>query len=304
MRQRLKAVHREWVSEWLPSRATALSELDLHISDRGGNGISDSQSIAYWAFTTKGPRSPTTTSSREAAIAAICAEMFGADSPYGSHGVNASVASVQGAERIVDQLSVKAWSDWQHRLATALGGVKLVQDAHTGSALQELDPRDRLSNAPSVPGTPNTHSCAWSGSLLLSWHWCGGNWNMQLPYDVIEALVGPARTARSTPAHRPTATKPIERIDRAMTDRHITLRALLRGTELTLGQLQDLRQGDVVPLIHKLDEPAWIIDSGGAPVCEGWLGQSESRIAVELVHLPATYAGTPATSQTSKERKS
>ncbi|MNY57134.1 Surface presentation of antigens (SPOA) [compost metagenome] len=70
---------------------------------------------------------------------------------------------------------------------------------------------------------------------------------------------------------------------------------LLDGAELNLGQLQGLRIDDVVPLAHRLDTPARVVGPDGAPVCEGWLGQSNGRIAIELAR-PDVPAALPKSS--------
>ena len=61
------------------------------------------------------------------------------------------------------------------------------------------------------------------------------------------------------------------------------LRAMLTGVELSLRQIQSLRVGDVVPLRHRLDEPALLETRDAFVVCQGWLGQQSGCVAVEMV---------------------
>jgi len=182
--------------------------------------------------------------------AAIGAAMFGTG--------NAAASSVGTVHpRMADQIALEAWNDWLHRLGQALDGFNLEQQ-----------------HAP-----PMSH--VWSGGLQASWSWCGGIWTLVLPYDAVATITGPSAVAPTAPQ---VSLKPIEALDAALGNGHITLRVLLEGTELNLGQLQDLRIGDVVPLAHRLDSPAQVIVRDGAPVCEGWLGQRNNCIAIELAH--------------------
>jgi len=165
-----------------------------------------------------------------------------------------------------------AWTDWLERIGALLNGFPVEPQQASGAP---------ETSSPSDP---------WSGVLGVRWSWCGGTWTLRLPHDAVAAVLvgsGAEITAASTPA---TVTAPRQSLGQALERQLVSLRVLLTGTELSLGQLQDLRLDDVVPLAHALDAPAQVVGMTDSPVCEGWLGQRNGRIAIELVAPPVASA--------------
>jgi len=115
---------------------------------------------------------------------------------------------------------------------------------------------------------------------------------LALPHEVVAAW----GSADPAPAASPAL--PTTGLDEALARERITLRTVLSGTELNLGQLQSLSIGDVIPLEHRLDAPLKVVSAEGAELCEGWLGQRQGRIAVEMTRS----AGGPPHNPFSKEK--
>jgi flagellar motor switch protein FliM len=99
-----------------------------------------------------------------------------------------------------------------------------------------------------------------------------------LPHLAVAALFGvePAK------GNAQTASAAVTPLEHALARERIVLRAVLAGAELNLGQLQSLSPGDVIPLEHPVDAPLKITAADGAPLCDGWLGQRQGHIAIEL----------------------
>ncbi|MFS2051326.1 FliM/FliN family flagellar motor C-terminal domain-containing protein [Variovorax sp. Varisp41] len=274
LRWRIAALHQDWATEWLPLRDTSAREPEVQVIEAAG----ESNAAASWTFAPASRRASGISAPHDPALLAIGTVMFGADAGPASAGC------------IADRIALAAWNDWVHRLDTALNGFALA-------------PR-----SPSATLSAETPSHAWSGALRVRWSWCAGLWTLDLPYEAVAALLGSAQASPSEPAEKPAAS-PKERLDRALSDQPVTLRVLLEGAELNLGQLQGLRLGDVVPLAHRLDTPAIVVGTDGQQVCDGWLGQSEGRVAIELTRLAASSstvspAGASPRTPPSKEGKS
>lgn len=263
LRARLAAVLRDWCDEWLPQRTATTTTTDLEVTEPDGT-LTMTSDVACWSFTEAPRRAaalPLDTPSRGgrdntlSALQAIGERMFAFDM--------ASASSAPVAPMIAPTVVRAAWSDWLRRL-------------------EALWPGFVLEPQPSK-GAPGTHAPAdaWSGALCVRWTWCGGVWRLGLPYDVVTALLGSEAATPSAPA-APVRQLPKERLDQALAAEPVALRVMLDGAELNLGQLQELRLDDVVPLAHLLDAPALVLATDGTPVCHGWLGQSEGHMAVEL----------------------
>jgi len=279
VRWRMVALHQDWAAEWLPLRDAGAREPEVQVIEATG----ESDATASWAFAPALRRASGAGAPHDAALLAVGATMFGADT-------GPAAAGGPPAGRIADRIALAAWNDWLHRIDTALNGFALAPRSVAASAVAE------------------TPSHAWSGALRLRWPWCGGLWTLDLPYEAVAALLGSAQASPSEPAEKPAAS-PKERLDRALSDQPVTLRVLLEGAELNLGQLQGLRLDDIVPLAHRLDTPAIVVGTDGQQVCDGWLGQSEGRVAIELARLAASSstaspAGASPRTPPSKEGKS
>lgn len=294
VRARFAALHRDWSAEWLSVQEGAMTSAeDVEVVEPDGTVLLSDDS-ACWAFVGSSRRSAAgagrdlllsgNAGASSAALQAIANRMFSFDM--------ASAVSAPAPAVIAPAVVRAAWADWQQRIRALLPGFDLTpQQSKDASGAR-------------------TASGAWSGALLARWAWCGGVWSLGLPFEAIAALLGSQGTTSrpSLPAAPPQ--EPKERLDRALAGQQISLRVLLEGAELNLGQLQELRLDDIVPLEHLLDSPALVVSSDGTPVCNGWLGQSEGHIAVELATMagsavPTTKAaGAVPNANTSKGRKS
>ncbi|WPH16092.1 FliM/FliN family flagellar motor C-terminal domain-containing protein [Variovorax paradoxus] len=292
LRLRLAALHRAWSDEWLPARQDLPAEPEIHVEEPGRTtGLAASEDMACWAFAAAERRVPASLPSFEAAavaapdasaaaLRAIAGRMFASDA-------GAAAGSAQGTARIATVVARAAWADWLRRIEGLLAGFGLEPQQTEGSR------------------EGNTLSNPWSGALSVHWPWCGGVWRLGLPHGAVAALL-----ASESAAARPTLRSgehllPKEPLDQALADRRVALRVMLKGAELNLGQLQELRVDDVVPLEHLLDAPAQVVGADGGRVCDGWLGQSDGRIAIELaVSAPsAAGSGLRMNTQQSKETK-
>lgn len=278
LQARMVELHQDWTAEWLPAHDGGVSESKMVIGD--AVTTSSDEDEVRWSFT-HAPRrasSPSTASGAPHAepVAFVTSALFGGDNGL-PRPAGASIP------RIADGIALAAWNDWLQRLGKALGGLALTHQ-----------------NAPVSPGA-EAGSHNWSGALQVHWPWCGGIWTLVLPHDAVTALVGPLATTVPTSHDAPA---PKEALDRVLAGEHVTLRVLLDGAELNLGQLQGLQINDVVPLAHRLDAPAQVVGLDGSTVCDGWLGRSEDRMAIELASPALPITGLVPGTSSSKERKS
>lgn len=264
VRARLAAAYRDWCAEWLPERGTTAATA-VEVTEPDGTMVLASDNTASWSFAEASRRaaapaldmpSRSTRDATHSALQAIGDRMFAFDM--------ALTSSAPAAPAIAPAVVRTAWADWLRRLDALWPGFA-------------LEPQP-------LKGSPGTHSPAdpWSGALCAHWTWCGGAWRLGLPHDLVKTLLGDEATvAKASPA--PSAPRqPKERLDQALATEPVALRVVLDGAELNLGQLQELRLDDVVPLSHSLDAPALVLAADGTPVCHGWLGRSDGRLAVEL----------------------
>ena len=266
VRMLFAAVHRDWNAEWIPVREAASMEVDVEVIEPEGSLVLARDGIACWSFAEAQRRAgaPDALSrgardASQAALQAIADRMFAFD---------LAVSGTAPRPMIAPAVVHAAWADWLQRLGALL----------TGFALEPEQPGGTLGK--SVPSDP------WSGVLCVRWTWCGGLWSLGLPHDLVAALLGNQAATRKTAPAASALKLPKERLDQALAGQRLALRVMLDGAELNLGQLQELRLDDVIPLEHLLDSPALVIGADGTPVCHGWLGQSDGHIAVELA-VPA-----------------
>jgi hypothetical protein len=291
---RFAALHRDWSAEWIPASEALSTAPDVEAIEPDGTVVFPLDDSACWAFVGslrrsaaavgREPLSSEGLDSSSAALQAIANRMFSFDM--------AAAVAAPASPMIAPAIVRAAWVDWLQRIGALLAGYGLTPQR----------PQDALGAA--MASNP------WSGALLVRWAWCGGVWSLGLPFEAVAVLLGHegATSRPSSPVSAPQ--EPKERLDRALAGQQISLRVLLEGAELNLGQLQELRLDDVVPLEHLLDSPALVVGSDGTPVCSGWLGQSEGRIAVELAAMAgspvpaAKAAGATPNANTLKGRKS
>jgi len=268
VRSQFAAIHRAWCADWLPAVEPALRDVDILLGNSDADMMPVPEDAVCWSFVdTSG------VTGGDTAINAVARAMFGTDVTTIAPGCDGSP--------IAESVVRAAWNDWLHRIASS--------PAFAGIEFRELR------ESPLSRGACAASARPWTGALWLRWRWCGGVWRLGLPHRAVAALGGiePAKgTAQGTPAGGP---MPLEE---ALARERIALRVMLADAELNLGQLQALRPGDVIPLEHPLDAPLKVIAADGASLCDGWLGQCEGRIAVEM----ARPAACPSNNQSVKEK--
>jgi flagellar motor switch/type III secretory pathway protein FliN len=265
VRARFAALHSAWCAEWLPAREGAAQAVDVQVSEPDAAMAPVPQDAACWSFSAASVVAP-----RYTAVNAIAGELFGFDM--------ATLGPGHEAAAVATSVVRTAWADWMQRITALLEAFPVEPQEPAGA------------RGTGIAADP------WSGALCVRWSWCGGLWSLGLPHGAVAALLGDEAARRPAPVARIEAA-PKQRLDQALGGEALVLRAMLAGTELNLGQLQALRLGDVLPLEHLLDAPVQIITADGTPVCDGWLGQSDGRVAVELA-----LAAAPPSTHSSKER--
>ena len=134
---------------------------------------------------------------------------------------------------------------------------------------------------------PSVDARRWSGAVRVRLEATGRSgpvaFALHCSAPAAEALCG-AAPARATAPRGGLAS-----VVSAMGALPVTLKVELAPTTLTLGTLQSLRIGDVLPLSHRLDQPLRVADPaaplGAPPFCSAYLGRRAGYRAVELVPL-------------------
>ena len=121
----------------------------------------------------------------------------------------------------------------------------------------------------------------WSGAAAVTLRLASERLHLLLSGDQIAHLLGGDRTLRAAPG------RAAERVPLVgtLSDKAVRLQVRLEGAEVTVGQIRMLQAGDVIRLDHLLDRPAQVTDSSNTPRFQGWLGQSDGTLAVELHSL-------------------
>lgn len=262
-----------WRDEWLPALIGEVSRPTVEVVEPDGLWRLASEASACWSF--EEPRrassvvlpgldgaSAISVDERAPAMRAIADRMFAIDVGSGS-----SLQAKAGllSHGLAGASARRAWDDWMRRIDTFLDGFDLEARSSAGV-------RNQASPA-----------AAWSGALCVRAAWCGGEWTLALPWEAVAAAIGAdVKSAPRASTGAPSTPRAKTRLDHALADRRVTLRVMLGGAQLNLGQIQALRVGDVIPLSHRLDAPAQVVGADGHQVCDGWLGQSEGHLAVEL----------------------
>lgn len=173
---------------------------------------------------------------------------------------------VSASARIAQDVAAESMADLVRGLSQLVNG-NTRHDASTGEAPPLGDAR------------------RWSGALvvqlLASAQGRAVRWTLHCGETVASNLCG---TSRELPF--PSRTPLIE-VTEALQGRRLTFNVCLQRTPLTLGALQMLRIGDVLPLAHRLDQPLRIVASDSTadtpPFCAAYLGSRDNFRAVELV---------------------
>ncbi|RIX79087.1 FliM/FliN family flagellar motor C-terminal domain-containing protein [Acidovorax cavernicola] len=286
---RFAALIGAWSGEWLPAPSDLAASARVDVMEPDGVWRLGAVERACWAFEPSrragGSRgalaglegaSATHTDPALPAMRALAERMFAADTnPVLASGISPSQgargATVMDSPGLAAALARAAWSDWLQRLDVFLGDLPL-------QAFADVDRVGATSAAQ-----------AWSGALCIRASWCGGEWTLALPWDAVTAVLGEEAPASQSRNSTPQAGgQPKVRLDLALADRRVALRVMLEGAQLNLGQIQGLRVGDVIPLAHRLDAAAQVVGADSQRVCDGWLGQSQGRLAIELAAVPSS----------------
>jgi len=78
---------------------------------------------------------------------------------------------------------------------------------------------------------------------------------------------------------RTTMISPIQ----AIGGRRVTLQLAVGSGEISIEELSSLAVGDVIPLDRKLNEKIDVCINGDMPVCSGFMGAKQGRVAVQLL---------------------
>ena len=186
-------------------------------------------------------------------------------------------------------------------MRVALAKVLFNEDARTGAPIAQALVTDALSEllrafgqvsagndrAADAAGDapPAAERRRWSGALRVclvalredqpvSWHL---HCSEPLASVLCGGLQPPSATGRA----------PLAAVTHAIDARPVAFKVLLDETTLTLGTLQSLRVGDVLPLSHRLDQALHVVSAGASrdtpAFCGAFLGSRDHHRAVELV---------------------
>lgn len=248
VKDRFAALVRAWEEEWLPSKGIPDLQ-DVKVSTAQA-GQAAPETSACWSYDDAQAQVPQRTTS--AAVAALTRRLFDFDP--------VALVAMRNIPQITLAVAQAALDDWLERVRQALGATLLV----------ERNDQDRRQT--SAAG-------AWSGALDIGLSWCDGVWRLGMPYPAVLTVLGMERTPPRVA--RPASSKPVS-LERALEKRRLQVRVVLDDTQLSLGQLRELRVGDVVGLAHRLEAPAVLVAVDGTRICEAWLGQHSGHVAVEL----------------------
>ena len=180
-------------------------------------------------------------------------------------------------QRIADELAAECWAEQRAALQALLD--------------------DALAGAPDVAPAELAHAWQrWSGAVMVEARWFGTAWRVLLDATAVRGLLRavnlrrPVRVAESRAAPLP--------VLRALAKTPVGLQVRLAPVDIDLGSLMSLGLGDVLRLGHAVDEPVHVVSPGAsidaAPLCHGWLGSRDGRVALELAR-PRSGAKTIAT---------
>lgn len=227
---------------------------------------SSSRPLPRWGYSesqladTKPADFPTTsvfTDPETKALHALQVAMFG-------EAVRPVTASIDGPLMALE-IAQSAWEDWWQRL-----GVVLDLSSLTSGGTRDAAP---------APGF-------WSGALEVQISWWGARIRLLLDGSSIQQILNDHAPESLKPHLQATSGRAPASVKvgvvQALSGNTVELRAELNAVELSLGQIQALILGDVIPIPHRLDAPAKILDRDGRILCVGWLGKQQTQMAVEL----------------------
>lgn len=160
--------------------------------------------------------------------------------------------------------------------------VALAQRAHdamlnaivveTGCVASGANATDGLPDAEWRPFT-----CRWSGAVLLRSSAAGVGVEWLLSAQTVDRL-----SPRKTPAVQPARDALVPVPDALAATTKLGLTVQLDQVALSLGELTELRAGDVVTLGHRLDMPLNVVDVSGNPLFSGFLVARDGRKSLKL----------------------
>lgn len=176
-------------------------------------------------------------------------------------------SAADAAPSMSDVLTDEAWNDWTTRLKRLLQ----VEQGHETDGPAELVTGEQVTSAP-----------AWSGSIDITFPWWGGHWQLQLDAASVQRVLTKISADVPQPLQIPQGA--LVSATTALAAQPLKVTAEFSPITLTLGQIQSLRIGDVLPLQQRLDEPATLLlqTDTAYTVCSAWLGQSNGHMAAEL----------------------
>jgi hypothetical protein len=132
----------------------------------------------------------------------------------------------------------------------------------------------------------------WSGCVLVSPQSAVPlAQSLLLNADCVRALLGLPEVSGGDGA--PQSNAGTSSLEEALAGHSLLIRAELAGCELDLGELENLRIGDIVPLAHALDEPLLVSTPDDDPFCAGFLGRHAGSKAIELIRQAPAHRVRP-----------
>ncbi|WP_426303932.1 FliM/FliN family flagellar motor C-terminal domain-containing protein [Acidovorax facilis] len=247
----LHAFHANWCKQW------GLSEPDLDSLRFLSNvGLCD---LDHWVLRPAAPTSPAQRLSPEDLEQLLCEAIFCTDE------LDANPGGEMGS--IAMQTARDAATHW---IAEA--------ERRFGIPL--------LTTAPPQNGSP---APAWefSGGISLQVPIGTNTFALELGAAVVtHCLAHGGKTSFSPLGKESKRSAPLIPVLKAAGAQTVRLQVKLNAVTLSLGELQALQLGDVVPLPQSLDAPVTVEMAGGREIANGWLGQAQERWAVQLHPAP------------------
>jgi flagellar motor switch protein FliM len=195
------------------------------------------------------------------------------DQMFGPLPVGPASETPDSGTSMSQSLARQAWDDWLARLCSVLG----VEPMHARSTMEQYR---------AVVNGKN--GSAWDARMHVDIPWWVGLWSLRLDVKAVNHVLGPSHP--SSPNPRPALHATLVPLSVALAAHELKVSVQLTPVSLGIGQIQDLRIGDVIPLPQSLEAPARLLVEAGAlqatPFCAAWLGQRQGQMAVEL--LPFT----------------
>jgi hypothetical protein len=181
---------------------------------------------------------------------------------FGAPTTASNLGSAYSESGIAQSIAQDAWGDWCSRLEKILGCDVLRGDK------------------PAVP-----ENNPWNGQLEIQLPWWSGTWGLDLPANSVQLLLGEAQASKAVNLKE---LPPLVSLGAAIAGELVRLEVRFNPITLTLGQVQALRFGDLVPIDHRLEDPIAVEihreDTTAQLFCRAWLGQRDGVVAVELTH--------------------